>query len=904
MQQKFDEAVTNGDASKVTYFYQLLTVLGGSVDGMSSYAQFTCTSATRDLLGALGVPASHPAVLRTIKHCTAALKSAPTGSSSADQEANSAPGRPAPSAESVVLSIQGALFDVLQGVFDPPSDASSQSVPPHIVQLWQEAGSSQAVFVNALACSLGRAVQALTDGVQLARGNMEAQGDAALAKRIAADQAHSSQSGSALTVRGALDPASPAITVLLAVHLPAQLAAAALLRMFMASRTCVAASIARGLEAALPPAAIAAQVRRQLGPLVKHPSGKAIEGDLQDALRAAEGGASGSMVWDALLRGGGVCNARQEDTSERVLDEVALVLQKCASYFRTVAGTCAELDTQAETVLGGVLRSLRGGQGGPELQREVTAQGSVRGASALLECVGELAALYTQLEEGSLRRGMAKSIALQEITQYPPVLLSTLDDMGFVVKRVMSRATATGNADVVCAMLHLTAELLVVGSSTPTTPCGLLFPPVAAALAAEDGEGVDALSESASWGSQAAAVLAAPRNVPMWGIGAVAANALRHDISAAALPTSASTSKVLDLVTCAWSLKRELQQAVQEGGGGGVATSAMKLPLRSPQFTSPPRARAPPPAQGAEPESIAPSTPRRGAAAASFTTPSKAQEGAGGVLYEEGGLQFPASAIAAANALNTVFQAADVAQDLLGSISADLDGTFVGLRGDPPPHAPAAAAAEGAKAGAALEQLQEATKALRQCVDAAVDALFAGLSPRFRGAMTVMEGKNAILRYDEQGGDMGGYDVFHGEFLGALENIVGPYHALIEPSACEVFLGRVCSYVCRQVSAHCRRKRFTQRGALQFDGHVRALCEFFEERGVWRARHLASALQTQAAMLLCDSRSEAEEVWAAAQQAALGESGPDGNASDVPPWAAEGPPFCEAILKLRSDWAQ
>jgi len=884
----------------VTHFYQLLTVLGGSVGGMASYAQFTCTSATRDLLGAVGVAPSHPAVLRTIKHCTAALKQV-TADHSAPAATTAAVSQKTPSAESAIASIQTALLDVLSSVFGG-SDASTQGVPPHVAELWQEAGSAQAVFVNALTTVLGSAVDTLTAGVTLARGNMDTNGDAALAQRIAAAQPASNTAEQALTVPGGADPAAPAVTVLLAVHLPTQLIATAILRLCMASPACIAVSVARCLEAAMQPAAIAAQTRQLLGQLAKHPFGKATHESVQDAVRAVKQGAGGAMVWDSVLRGGGVCNARQEDTAERLLDEVALMLQKCASYFRTITGTCSELDAQADSVLQGVLSSFGTPGTQRSVSRQVTAQGSVRGASAMLEGVGELAALYTQLEEGALRRGMAKAMALQEITQYPPVVLSTLDDMGFVVKRLMGRATATGNADAVCAMLHLTAELLVPQQSG-TAPCGLLYPPVAAAMDAE--KGGEGGTESASWGSQAAAVLASVQDVPLWSIGGVAAAALASDLTAASLPTSASADQVLQLLSSAWSLRQELQVAMRtnNASGTGTATSAMKLPLRSPHFASPGVSRgaaAPPVATDSRP--TAPSTPRRGTSNNAFTTPVKGSEPEGGVLTGEGGLQFPASAIAASNALNTVFQAAAVAADLLGSITSELQETFVGLEGPPPAGVPPSAVAEGAKAGAALEQVQEAAAALQGCMDSAVDALFAGLSPRFRGAMTVMEGRNSILRYDGAGGDMGGYDVFHGEFLGALDNIVMPFHALLEPSANSVFLQRVCSYVSRQVSAHCRRKQFTQRGALQFDGHVRALCEFFEERGVWQARHLASALQAQAAILLCDSRSEGEAVWAQAQQAALvdGEGGEGG--VDVPQWATEGPSFCDAVLKLRLDW--
>ena len=461
---------------------------------------------------------------------------------------------------------------------------------------------------------------------------------------------------------------------------------------------------------------------------------------------------------------------------------------------------------------------------------------------------------------------------------------------------------ATGNADAVCAFLHAVTAQLTRGEEE-ATPALLMYPSVRAASLG-DAEGGSAAA-SDTWGSTAATLLGEPEAVPDHSIGAVLRGKLQQDITAASKPPGAPLDQVLPLVT-SLAVKREVRQAVAgDGPAAAAASSAVKLHMRSPGMRSPgtPRASGRGGSSAATPR--APTTPKRVGAAGPpgvvFATPTRGG-GGGGVGAAEGTAgSHPAVAIAAAAGLNTLQQALELCDSFVRDLAAELGSVFMDVAQPAAASAPPDAVAEGHKVAAALSELQEAQGEVRALRDVGVTRLFKGLSPRLRGAMTVMEGKHAILRYDGQAPSTipAGYDVFGAEFLGVLDGILAPYVELLAPGVAALLLTRAAKYTCRLASSHLRKKAFTLQGALALDRHVRALGSFFEERGVWTAGELVEGVEVQAAMLLADTPAAAVDVWQRRLRSALRQGGSSASHAG---WVEEGLAFPRAILALRVEW--
>ena len=382
VQRQFDDAVAAGRAGEVKRLYQLMSMLGGSSRCMAAYAQYTCATVTRDMLEAV-CAADDAAVQVTVQHCMATMAAA------VGQE-----GQPsAPAAPEVETALRTALHRSVQaGIAAESQDATA---------VWIEPVSGQVQFVNAIALVFSHAVRHLHAALDLAKADLEVSGDPAYARRLLAAQPHGRWDPSAVLVPPDVDPSTPTLQIMLAVHLPAQLVVAAILRMLLSGRGAVGVYTARLLEMGTPLGAIAPQVTQLLGP--PHPSTDALRQEVQAAGQAS----TGAAAWSSVLRGTPhTPSGRTEDSVEAVLDEMALVLQKCTSYFRTLSQEAHAADQAAEAAVSSVVASA--GLPSATLRRSASAARQARQAGDLLGACGEVAVVFTVVQGGVISRGVSK----------------------------------------------------------------------------------------------------------------------------------------------------------------------------------------------------------------------------------------------------------------------------------------------------------------------------------------------------------------------------------------------------------------------------------------------------------------------------------------------------------------
>lgn len=107
---------------------------------------------------------------------------------------------------------------------------------------------------------------------------------------------------------------------------------------------------------------------------------------------------------------------------------------------------------------------------------------------------------------------------------------------------------------------------------------------------------------------------------------------------------------------------------------------------------------------------------------------------------------------------------------------------------------------DAVKLGIAIEQIESSLQGVSDALTEVISRLCALLTPRLRGAMTVMEGKHSLLQYDftEENARLN-YDVFSNEFLTALDRIMSGFLRTLDEDSRHLFVLRIASYVSKQV---------------------------------------------------------------------------------------------------------
>lgn len=605
----------------------------------------------------------------------------------------------------------------------------------------------------------------------------------------------------------------------------------------------------------------------------------------------------------------------QPGVYDALLDEAAILLQRCSSYFRLVFGRAAALDAaraSAAAVASGVdgPAAGKGGAGRARLGLSPTAAAAAAAAagvappsalpaetrvrsagSRMREAAGELGGLLSLAEEAGLIHGIGKAISIDELVP-----------------------DGAAGASV---------DILSIGTANDTS---LLL-----AAAAGGGAG-GAVSPSASSGDgvvSADAGAGAPLTTLVEDCFYVCQKTLHRafatgDANVACTVVNHVVTLLSDRLGA--ELEARLRVAFEEGGPGGSSSSGGSggagasgsqggalavsggFPLSASLLASPAfleRLRALRAALGSSPllqgaqaklaryQSLSRSSGSGGrpggagdgsgahgggddlsssgggtGAGSGMGSPGPKGSSSGGVTADAGGAPRRDTAaptakltdelLASALALNCLQLAAECASRLARQaeeLASDVFGGGASSGG---------ASSELEKVRTCVSGISDLASALRRVQDAGITTLVARLTPRLRSALNVFEGTSSLIQYEltEDGfaaAAEGGLNAFSSEFLPVLASILAPFQFSLTPLLAGAVVTKVGTYVSRQLEPRLKRKRFSQLGGIQFDADMRALVSFFALRSSRRIRERFARLTAMAQLLSLESPAEVAE---------------------------------------------
>lgn len=535
------------------------------------------------------------------------------------------------------------------------------------------------------------------------------------------------------------------------------------------------------------------------------------------------------------------------------LDETALILQRCASYWRLVLGRAGEADA-------GAGRSSASEAAAVVTPREVEA--AVRSAHKLLDAVAELGSKYSALEGAYVLSGIGKALALEEVMEQgaqgasvnlmdpslpvgPPLpghpaasprpgssdqqgnshslgggaLVSTaVEDAFFVFQKAARRAFAAGNADAAASVVNAIVIALQERLSAELETRFKL-----------------ALADQAELQKAAAAMTPTQAD---------RANAMRAALMSS-LPVKTASSYIAEYQTMGLPASAGGRPGGDRGAGAGSNAP-------DPGFATPGKSGASSGAGGA-------AGGRRGnladgASGGGSSTPGVGDGGGGSSSASVRGTAKLTEEIAAAClALNNLQLAAECSLRLQSFLQDEAAATFQDVK-------------EAAKVRTSLASLADCTASFRRSLDNSISTLVSRLTPRLRSAMNVFEGASSLIQYemsesafDASSGE--GVNAFTTEFLPVLASILAPYQFALTPSLAVAVVTKVASYLSKQLEPRIKRKRFNQLGGLQFDGDMRALLAFFVCRASRRVRDKFVRLMQMGQVLNLETPDEIMEYW-------------------------------------------
>lgn len=599
------------------------------------------------------------------------------------------------------------------------------------------------------------------------------------------------------------------------------------------------------------------------------------------------------------------------------LDESALMLQRCVSYFRLLHARVAAAQSGSSSASGGSSggRTSDGGAAMGAVEDSIKARGE------LASSVAGLAGAYAAVETGALRHAVYKAVSLDEPFQ--------------------GGAHAAG-VDILSLALHVGPR-----------PAGLLASASTALMAS-------AAAASEGGGSGSPGGTGPGPGLPVGGAalcgtvvedcGYVLRRAAQRALATG--NTEAATSVLASLGFCLeqqvlqeleWRVKLSLLE--QGSTEYNRAVQAFAMPPQAQE-----RLQALRRGLGAFAvqtvvnsgllEAYAlfglPSFSGRGSSSGATSTAPALGAGSAGLDMGNAG-SGPAGGLSSASSLARAGKLTDdvallcyglVGMQLAVEVTERLHAAVLEQAADVFPEA-----REGMKVRDAASGLGDAAVSLRRTLDTSLSALVTRLTPRLRSSLSVFEGTASLVQYDiseEQyealtsgfssstsggdasgvsGGDAaggagrgGGAQVIIGpdgslmdvqggsggshrgnlqvlnpfttEFLPTLAGILAPYASCLTPSLASALTLRVSTYIARQLEPRLRRKKFTAWGALLLDSDLRALVTLLHVRsGDRRVRERCNRLLTISALLNVDRPSEALEVLASMASPAPGAEG-------------------------------
>jgi COG4 transport protein len=539
---------------------------------------------------------------------------------------------------------------------------------------------------------------------------------------------------------------------------------------------------------------------------------------------------------------------------DSLLDELAMILQRCASYARILASKGFAYEG---------------------------AQEAYKASRGIREAAGEVSSVYSVLEQGRVLSAVSKAIQMDEL----------LED-----------GVAAASVDIISARALAALE---ASSSSSTTSSDGISPKSDKSAAEAEAEEEALLGGSSSVGP------------PNCGAGAMVSSFVEDSFYVCSLASKrafatgsadAASAVVNHLChaltdTLASELANRLRVALDDpssamgssgAGSGGVGPGSPAallggdLASASALFSS-----AIPPAQlerlAALRASIMTSSPVKMAASKlaelQSIPPSSRdaylQQLAGGASSKKGGYGSPlpgksgggsmgspgpSASTAVAVRLTAEVAATALALNNLQLASAcalRLKGELIGQTNEIFSANSIITSKESEKVRTCIAGLSELHLTLKKSLEAGVSAVLTRLTPRLRTALNVFEGQSSLIQYDMSedafsASEDAGSNAFETEFLPVLSSILAPYqYSLTPPLAVHIVL-RVAAYIARQLEPRIRRKRFNLLGALRFDADVRSLVSFFVDRsGQRRARQRFARLLQMAQLLTSESVAEA-----------------------------------------------
>eukprot|EP01138_Halocafeteria_seosinensis_P003285 gb/GECG01003360.1/.p1 GENE.gb/GECG01003360.1/~~gb/GECG01003360.1/.p1 ORF type:complete len:883 (+),score=147.36 gb/GECG01003360.1/:1-2649(+) len=494
------------------------------------------------------------------------------------------------------------------------------------------------------------------------------------------------------------------------------------------------------------------------------------------------------------LQGDGLDMLKQENVDVG-MDELALTLQRSMSYFRAFLGEAEDWDS---AVLAEGNASLK-------------VKSSVEDNRELFQTVGVLASLYTHFEQAAVQRGITKAIIYDEMVELEPTTSSIAEDSVFVLQKTAKRAIATGNVDAVCAAFNFVVDSLTETSTTSlddqSRKClDQVFPRESlsqwkaihtlrsilehyAQCDLNDGAGRNRYRSARSHAGQQGSAA--------------------QDVDSSETYTSPAVRKVLREFE-EFRRYQEQQQKQQKSSKGsinqdkpGFQQFGEKLigdfwESGAPGSPSKPRSKASSTGMSPATKSFAARSPvtKGSSTEASFEDSSE-------TVF--GGLS--PGIIAAACAVNSFSTSRQMTETLVSTLFNELEEAFPDeleeVYSGQRENMKNSENKDAVKLSIAMEQLESALNELSNALTEVVGRLCSLLSPRLRGAMTVMEGKHSLLQYDftEESTRLT-YDVFSNEFLTALDRILDGFLRTLDEESSHLFMLRIASYVSKQVSVY------------------------------------------------------------------------------------------------------
>lgn len=138
---------------------------------------------------------------------------------------------------------------------------------------------------------------------------------------------------------------------------------------------------------------------------------------------------------------------------DALLDEVALVSQRCVSYLRLTRGKARYLDAVSAG------ESAAGGSTGGGAAEGLGVMQRLKRHSELEQNIAELAGIFSCLEEAFMVYSTRKAISIDEVME-GSVVSSCVEDIFYVLRKCARRAVATGDSDCACSVVNHVCAVL------------------------------------------------------------------------------------------------------------------------------------------------------------------------------------------------------------------------------------------------------------------------------------------------------------------------------------------------------------------------------------------------------------------------------------------------------------